>query len=126
MSETFIIGAAAFFAGWLIRGAINKLYISGKLIVLVNDIERKSLTMLGRAHEHYYHSLRMLKDAGEATERNNEVIRTINSLEFSHKQWQKTAVQASYEAHPFKRSVKWYDWQTAMQTLEKEKLSRRD
>ncbi len=81
--------------------------------------------MLGRAHEHYYHSLQMLKTAGEVTERSNEIIRTINSLEFSHQQWQKSAVQAIYEAHPFKESVKWYDWRTAMRTLEQDKLLKR-
>jgi len=118
VSETFIIGAAGFFTGWLAQAAISRLYISGKLIMLAAIAERKCLTMLGRSHEHYYQSLHMLKTAGEATDRNNEIIRTINSLEFNHKQWQKSSVQAIYEAHPFKHAVKWYDWRTAMQTLE--------
>lgn len=121
MTDTFIIGVTAFFAGWVANGAISRLYISGKLIMLAAIAERKSLTMLGRAHEHYYQSLHMLKTAGEATERDNEIIRVINSLEFSHKQWQKSSVQAIYEAHPYKQGVKWYDWRTAMQTLEKKR-----
>jgi len=125
MSETFIMGLLGFFAGWASRALIVRLYTTGKLILLASLAERKSLMMLGRAHEHYHHSLQMLRMAGEATDRDNEIIRTINSLEFSHKQWQKSAVQAIYEAHPFKESVKWYDWQTAMQTLEQDKLSRR-
>jgi uncharacterized protein Yka (UPF0111/DUF47 family) len=119
MTDTFIIGVAAFFVGWLANAAISRLYISGKLIMLATIAERKSLTMIGRSHEHYHQSLHMLKTAGETTDRGNEIIRVINSLEFSHKQWQKSAVQAIYEAHPFKQGVKWYDWNTAMQTLEK-------
>ena len=81
--------------------------------------------MMGRASEHYYHSLKMLEDAGEATDRRNEIISTTNSLKFTHKEWQKTAITALYESHPFKKTVAWYDWRTAMQSLESEKLSRR-
>ena len=125
MTEVFIVGTACFFAGWLLRGLFDRLLINGKLIMFTKLAERNSLMMLGRAHEHYYHSLEMLKSAGEVSDRNNEVIRTINSLEFTHKQWQKSAIQAIYEAHPFKSTVSWYDWRTAMQTLEKNKLSRR-
>ena len=126
MTEPFVTGVIYFFAGWLVRGVFNQLFIRGKLMMLAKNTERKCLTMLGRAHEHYYHSLAMLKSAGEVTERNNEIIRTINSLEFTHKQWQKNAVQAIYEQHPFQSSIKWYDWRTAMQTLESEKLRRTD
>jgi uncharacterized protein Yka (UPF0111/DUF47 family) len=124
MTEEMMMGMIYFFAGWLLRGLFSRLFISGKLLMLTKNAERKCLTMLGRAHEHYHHSLAMLKTAGEATDRNNEIIRTINSLEFTHKQWQKNAVQSIYEEHPFQSSVKWYDWRTAMQTLENEKHRR--
>lgn len=82
--------------------------------------------MMGRASEHYYHSLKMLEDSGETTDRRNEVVSTINSLKFTHKEWQKTAIASLYEHHPFKKTVGWYDWRTAMQSLESNKLSRRN
>ena len=121
MTETFIIAMVSFFGGWLLRGGFDRLLTTGRLIMFTKLAERNSLMMLGRASEHYYHSLHMLRDAGEVADRKNEVISTINSLEFTHKQWQKTAIQAIYEAHPFKGSVEWYDWRTAMQTLENKK-----
>lgn len=82
--------------------------------------------MLGRAAEHYYHSLKMLEDAGEASDKRNEIISTINSLKFTHSEWQKTAISSLYEHHPFKKTVRWYDWRTAMQSLESSNLSRRN
>jgi len=125
MIDTFVVGLISFFIGWLLRGGFEGLLNTGRLITFTKLAERNSLMMLGRASEHYHHSLRMLKDAGDVADRKNEVISTINSLEFTHKQWQRTAIQAIYEAHPFKNTVDWYDWRTAMQTLEQSKILKR-
>ena len=114
-----------FFGGWMLRGVFNKLFILGKTVQFSRLAERNSITMLSRASEHYYHSLEMLKMAGEKTERNNEVIRIINNLEFTHRQWQKSAIQAIYEAHPYKSGVQWHDWDTAMRYLQENKTDTR-
>ena len=125
MTEAVIIGVGSFLMGWLLRGTFDRLLNIGRLITFTKLAERSSLMMLGRASEHYHHSLHMLKDAGEVADKKNEVISTINSIEFTHKQWQRTAIQALYEAHPFKNTVEWYDWRTAMRTLENNKLLKR-
>ena len=81
--------------------------------------------MLGRAQEHYWHSTAMLKEAGEETDKENEMKLVLNSLKFTHDEWKKTAIEALHARHPYPTLVKWYDWRTAMQTLEQEKLNRR-
>ena len=111
--------------GWAARGLWTRLLLSASLINMAKATERSCLTMLSRSSEHYYHSLAMLEIAGHTTDKKNEVISTINSLQFTHAEWKKTAVQTIYSVHPFKRTVQWYDWRTAMQSLVDEKLSRR-
>lgn len=112
-------------AGWAGRGLWMRLLLSVTLVNMTKQAERSCLTMLARSSEHYYHSLEMLKMAGEQTEKQNEIISTINSLEFTHSEWKKTAIQTIYNTHPFKSTVQWYDWRTAMQSVADEKLSRR-
>lgn len=122
--ETLYI-CLTFLSGWLLRGLVDKLFILGRAVQFSRTAERSGIMMLSRASEHYYHSVQMLKTAGEKTGRDNEVIRTINSLEFTHKQWKKTAIEAIYEAHPFKAQVKWHDWDTAIGTLESDLMKKR-
>ena len=111
--------------GWNLRGFWNRLMLSVALINMAKTAERSCLLMLSRASEHYHHSLTMLKIAGEKTDKKNEIISTINSLEFTHTEWKKTAAQTIYNIHPFKSTVQWYDWRTAMQSVTEENLSRR-
>lgn len=112
-------------AGWAGRGLWTRLLLSVTLTNMAKQAERSCLTMLARSSEHYYHSLEMLRMSGEATDRRSEVVSTINSLEFTHSEWKKTAIQTIYNTHPFKSTVEWYDWRTAMQSVMNEKLSRR-
>ena len=112
-------------SGWMARGLLTRLMLFGAEIKMAKQAERSCLIMLSRASEHYYHSLAMLQMAGEKTDRKNEIISTINSLEFTHSEWKKTAVQTIYNVHPFKSTVEWYDWRTAMQSVTNENLSRR-
>ena len=112
-------------AGWVARGAFTRLMLFTVEIDMVKKTEQSCLVMLSRASEHYHHSLTMLKIAGEKTDKKNEIISTINSLEFTHTEWKKTAVQTIYNIHPFKSTVQWYDWRTAMQSVTEENLSRR-
>jgi len=111
--------------GWAVRGLWTRLLLSATLINMTKQAERSCLTMLARASEHYHHSLTMLKIAGEESDKRNEVISVINSLEFTHSEWKKTAIQTIYNVHPFKSTIQWYDWRTAMQSVTDEKLSRR-
>lgn len=115
----FFIGAMA---GWALRNFSLKLGLALNLYSMSKIVESSCLTMLARSSEHYYQSLEMLRQAGEVTDRKGEVVSTINSLEYTHSEWKKTAIQTIYNVHPFKNLVKWYDWRTAMQELEKEKL----
>ena len=112
-------------SGWMARGLLTRLMLFSAEIKMAKQAERSCLIMLSRASEHYYHSLAMLQMAGEKTDRKNEIISTINSLEFTHSEWKKTAVQTIYNVHPFKSTVEWYDWRTAMQSVTNENLSRR-
>lgn len=111
--------------GWVARGAFTRLMLFSTEINMAKQAERSCLVMLSRASEHYYHSLTMLQMAGEQADRKNEIISTINSLEFTHSEWKKTAIQTIYNVHPFKSTVEWYDWRTAMQSVTNENLSRR-
>lgn len=122
VSLSLLIGAMT---GWMARGMFTRLMLFATEINMVKKVEQSCLVMLSRASEHYHHSLAMLQMAGDKTERKSEIISTINSLEFTHAEWKKTAVQTIYNVHPFKSTVEWYDWRTAMQSVTNEKLSRR-
>ena len=126
MDSSWIIPTALFFLGWGVRGLFERLFISGKLIMLATAVERDCLRMLGRAEEHYWHSTTLLREAAEKTDKKNEMKLVLNSLKFTHEEWKKSAIEALHIRHPFPNAVKWYDWRTAMQTLEQEKLDRRN
>ena len=114
-----------FILGWLFRGAFERLFISGKLIILVRKAESDCLKMLGRAEEHYWHSTSLLKEAAAQTGKEEDMKIVLNSLKFTHEEWKKTAIEAVGANHPFPSIIKWHDWQTAMRTVEQEKFNRR-
>ena len=118
-------GLLLFILGWIVRGGFERLFISGKLIILVREAEQGCLKMLGRAEEHYWHSTKLLKEAATRTGKEEDMKIVLNSLKFTHDEWKKTAIEAVATNHPFPSIIKWHDWQSAMRTLEQAKIDRR-
>tara|TARA_R100001082_G_C4331298_1_gene145756 strand:- start:158 stop:547 length:390 start_codon:yes stop_codon:yes gene_type:complete len=120
----WIQSALFFILGWIVRGGFERLFISGKLIILVRDAEKGCLKMLGRAEEHYWHSTKLLKEAASRTGKEEDMKIVLNSLKFTHDEWKKTAIESVAINHPFPSIIKWHDWQSAMRMIEQEKINR--
>ena len=111
--QAWLQGTLLFILGWFVRGGFERLFISGKLIILARKAETDCLKMLGRAEEHYWHSTGLLKEAATQTGKEEDMKIVLNSLKFTHEEWKKTAIEAVGTNHPFPSIIKWHDWRNA-------------